>query len=97
MLNIIQEYLNKNRCFTIDNIIPFINVGLKKYSNSINYAGIREILKSLIKKKQIVEGSKLIKEEILNNENRKKIFSYICNNPGVFFYRIAKVLLCNIE
>ncbi|MHA1489566.1 MAG: hypothetical protein ACTSRI_07920 [Promethearchaeota archaeon] len=92
MLHLIQEYLNKNRCFTIDNIIPFINVGLKKYSNNINYAGIREILKSLIKKKQIVEGSKLIKDEILNNENRKKIFNYISKNPGVYFNRVAKKL-----
>jgi predicted transcriptional regulator len=89
---IIKEYLNKNRCFKINDIIPFINTRLKKFSVNLNYSGIREVLKSLVKKKLIFEGSKLIKDDVLNNENRKKIYEFIQHHPGVYFNRIAKQL-----
>ena len=92
VLKIIQEYLNKNRFFTIEKIIPHINVRLKEFSINLNYVGIREILKSLIKKKQILERSKLTKEEILDNENRERIFQFIHENPGVYFNTIAEEL-----
>ena len=92
VFEITQEYLNKNRCFNLENIIPYINVRLKKFSISLNYEGIREILKSLIKKKLILERSKLTKNDILNNTNRKKIYDFITNNPGVYFNRIAREL-----
>ncbi len=92
MLQIIQEYLNKNRYFIFEKIIPYINVRVKKYSININYAGIREILKSLIKKKQILEKSKLTKEDVLDNNNRKRIHEFIIENPGVYFNQIAKKL-----
>ena len=40
----------------------------------------------------IFERSKLTKNQILNNENREKIYTYICENPGIYFYQIAKNL-----
>lgn len=40
----------------------------------------------------IFERSKLTKNQILNNENRERIYKYICENPGVYFYQIAKTL-----
>ena len=92
VFEITQEYLNKNRCFNLENIIPYINVRLKKFSISLTYDGIREILKSLIKKKIILERSKLTKNHILNNTNRKKIYDFITNNPGVYFNRISREL-----
>ena len=92
IFEITQEYLNKNRYFNLENIIPFINVRLKKFSISLTYDGIREILKSLIKKKIILERSKLTKKEILNNTNRKIIYDFITNNPGVYFNRISREL-----
>lgn len=92
LLFIVQKYLNKNRYFTIENIIPFINANLKKLSINLNYQGIREILKSLIKKKLILERSKLMRDEILDNENRERIFNLICKNPGIYFNRITKKL-----
>jgi len=49
-------------------------------------------LKSLIKKKLIFERSKLSKDQVLNNENRKMINDYIRKNPGVYFNQIAKNL-----
>ncbi|MGQ4876092.1 MAG: winged helix-turn-helix transcriptional regulator [Promethearchaeota archaeon] len=92
VLNIIREYLNQNRFFTLEKIIPYINVRLKKYSIQLNYEGIKRILESLIKKKQILERSKLTKQTLLENENRKKIYDYICNHPGVYFNQIARKL-----
>lgn len=92
VLFIVQEYLNKNRYFTIEKIVPFINVRLKKFSINLNYAGIKEILKTLIKKKDILERSKLTREDILNNPNREKIFNTIKDNPGIYFNRLARKL-----
>ena len=89
---IIKEYLNKNRCFKVKDIVPFINVRLKKFSIDLNYNGIREILNSLIKRKLVYEGSKLIKDSVLDNENRKEIFESIKSHPGIYFNRIAKQL-----
>ncbi len=63
---------------------------------NININGIRTILKSLIEKNFIVEGSKLTKNDILLNFNRKKIYNYIQKNPGVYFYNIVSNLDLNI-
>ncbi|MFX0139854.1 MAG: winged helix-turn-helix transcriptional regulator [Candidatus Hodarchaeota archaeon] len=92
VLEIIQNYLNKNRCFRIEQIIPIINMQLNKFSLNLSYSGIRKVLESLIKKKKILERSKLVRREILNNKNRLKIFNFICKNPGVNFNQIAKKL-----
>ncbi len=92
VLFIVQEYLNKNRFFMIDDIIPFINVRLKEFSINLNQVGIRKILKSLIKKKMILEKSKFIRDDVLNNENRKKIYNFIQRSPGIYFNAIAKNL-----
>ena len=59
----------------------------------MNYEGIRTILKSLLKKKLIIERSKFIKDEVLENDNRERVYNYIKNNPGVYFNQIAKKLL----
>jgi len=53
---------------------------------------VRIILKSLTNKKLIVEGSKLIKNEILNNEKRKEIYDFIVKNPGTYFNKILHEL-----
>ena len=92
VFSIVQDYLHKNRVFTIGDAVPFINVRLKQHSISLTYMGIKEVLKSLIKKKLILEKSKLSKDNLLNNETRKMIFKYICDNPGVYFNQIAKKL-----
>lgn len=92
VLNIVQEYLNKNRTFNKTEIIPFINAKIVKTNNNISYNGIHEILKSLVEKDIIVEGSKLIKYNVLLNLNRKRIYEHIINNPGVHFNKIVKIL-----
>ncbi len=92
VLFIVQDYLNKNRYFTVDEITPFINSRLRELSINLNYTGIKEVLKSLIKKKLVFERSKLTKDHVLNNENREIIYDYIRKNPGIYFNQIAKGL-----
>ncbi len=92
LLNIIQEYLNKNRWFNVKKIIPFINSRFKLSGININREGIETILKSLVNKKLIVEGSKLTKDMVLLNITRENIFNYIKKNPGCFFLKIVKEL-----
>jgi len=92
VFSVVQEYLNKNRYFDVNEILPFIVSRFRMSSININMKGIEEILKSLVKKKIIVEGSKLSIDEILNNEKRKKIYDFILDNPGTYFYKIVTKL-----
>ena len=96
VLEIINEYLDKNRFFSVNDILPFISSRFAKSGINININGIRTILKSLVEKNFIVEGSKLTRNEILSNFNRKKIYEYIQKNPGVLFYNIVSNLGLNI-
>ena len=89
VFTVVQEYLNKNRYFDVNEILPFIVSRFRLSSININVKGIEEILRSLVKKKIIVEGSKLSIDGILNNEKRKTIYEFIKNTPGMYFYKIV--------
>ena len=92
VLDVVHEYLDKNRYLTTDKVIPFISSRFSKGSVNINTNGIVEILESLVKKNHILEGSKLSKEHVLRNANRKSIFNIIKDYPGTYLSRIAKDL-----
>ncbi len=92
VLTVVQEYLDKNRQFDLEKIISFIISRFRLSAINININGLKEILKSLIKKNLIVEGSKLSHDDILLNLKRLKIYNYILKNPGVYFNRIVKDL-----
>ena len=92
VLNLVKEYLNKNRFFNKKKIIPFINHRLRNASIDLNYTGIEAILKSLLKKRLIIEGSKLTRDDILLNSKRNKIYEYVIKNPGVNFIIIVNEL-----
>ena len=92
VLNVIQEYLNKNRIFNMKEILPFITARFKMASIDINNRGIEEILKVLVNKKLIVEGSKLYRDDILINKKRNIIYEFIVKNPGTYFNRILKAV-----
>jgi predicted transcriptional regulator len=92
VLTVVKEYLNKNRYFNMNEILPFIHARFKMASININLRGIEEVLRILVKKKLLVEGSKLTKNDILKNDKRKKIYDYILKNPGTYFNRIVKSL-----
>jgi len=92
ILKVVEEYLNKNRYFDMNEILPFIMSRLKMTSSNLNMRRIEEILKILVKKRLIVEGSKLSINDILSNQKRKEIYDYIVQNPGVYFYKLIKEL-----
>lgn len=83
VLDVIEEYLGKNRFFNIKDIVPFINSRFTNKSLNINNEGIRIILKSLTNKNYIAEGSKLTKDRILQNQNRRDIYYFVLENPGI--------------
>ncbi len=92
ILKVVEEYLNKNRYFDMTEILPFIMSRLRMTSSNLNMRRIEEILKILVKKKLIVEGSKLSVNDILGNQKRKEIYDYILQKPGVYFYKIIREL-----
>jgi len=92
ILKVVEEYLNKNRYFDMSEILPFIISRFRMTSTDINMRRIEEILRTLVKKKVIVEGSKLINSDILTNPKRKRIYDHILENPGIYFNRFLKEL-----
>ena len=81
VLKVVQEYLNKNRQFNMEKILPFIISRFRLASINISKNGIEEILRSLIKKDLLVEGSKLSRDDILLNLKRLQIYNFILRNP----------------
>ena len=96
VITIINEYLEKNRYFGAHEIIPFISSRFAKSGININENGIRLILKSLIERNYIVEGSKLTREDILLNSNRARIYECIMKNPGIHFNKLVMELKLTI-
>ena len=92
VLSVVQEYLDKNRQFNMEKILPFIISRFRLASINISKNGIEEILRSLIKKDLLVEGSKLSRDDILLNLKRLQIYNFILRNPGTYFNRIIKEL-----
>jgi len=92
VLNTVLEYLDKNRQFNMRKIIPFIKSRFKLSSVNISENGIYEHLRSLVKMKFIIDGSKLSREEILINRKRNRIYSFIQENPGINFIKIVEKL-----
>ena len=88
----IVNYLNSNRTLKLDEIIPYLNARFSRSSIPLNREGITKIVKSFVQRNLIVEGSKLIREEILLNTKRNMIYDYIAKNPGVYYYNIMKKL-----
>ena len=89
---LIHDYLKKRRPIEVDKIIPYILSNLAKKSIDMNSKKIKLIVKSFLKKKLIVEGSRLTKDEILENDMRKKIYEFISENSAVYFHQIMKQL-----
>lgn len=53
---------------------------------------INKAIYQLIAKKIIIKGTKITKDSVLQNKNRKKIFEYIFSNPGTHLREIQKIL-----
>ncbi|MHA1149060.1 MAG: winged helix-turn-helix transcriptional regulator [Promethearchaeota archaeon] len=92
VLDLVREYLNKNRQFNMKKILPFIISRVRRSKANISKQGIENALKSLVQKNLIVEGSKIMNENILVNKKRREIYRFIIKHPGTHFNRILKQL-----
>jgi predicted transcriptional regulator len=95
ILTIVQEYLNQNKFFNMKKIVFFIESKLKTTPVDLNIRGIEEILRALVKKKLLVEGTRLSQPDILNNKVRKQIYQFVIKNPGAYYNKIVKGLKIN--
>jgi predicted transcriptional regulator len=81
VLELVREYLTKKIFFSIKEIISYINNRVR-YDPNINENRIELILKQLIKKRIIIPGTKLMKNNIIEHPLRNEIFNYIKKNPS---------------
>ena len=86
---ILKDYIRNFNEFNLKMALPYCFEKLNyKYSDS----EITVSVKSLIQKKYIIQGSSLTKEDILHNQNRKKILDFIQVNPGSYNRLIRREL-----
>ncbi len=86
ILDIASSIGDKKRTIELDEL--FSNcVSQLSYSDQ----EIIESMKKLFDKRYLVEGHRLTKEKILNNEKRQKIYKYIKENPGAHSREIRDV------
>lgn len=93
VFEVIQEFLESNRTFEMEKVLPIIISRFARSSININKEGIKNILISLIQKKVVIERSKFSRDTVLNSPKRKKIYEYIKENPGYNLNRIASELI----
>lgn len=89
VLGIVREYLSKKPFFSIKDIVEFVNNRVR-HNPDINKNRIELIIKSLIKKRVIIPGTKLMKKDIIDNPTRNEIYKYIKQNPGRNINEIMK-------
>ncbi len=81
VLELVEEYLTKKTFFSIREIISYIGNRVR-YNPNINENRIELILKDLIKRRVIIPGTRLMKNNIIENPKRNEIFNYIKKNPS---------------
>ncbi|MFX1392851.1 MAG: hypothetical protein ACFFAH_04670 [Promethearchaeota archaeon] len=89
VLGIVREYLSKKPFFSMKDIVLFVN-NRTRHNPDINKNRIEIIIKSLIKKRVIISGNKLMKKDIIENPTRNEIYKYIKQNPGKNINEIMK-------
>ncbi|MFX1366423.1 MAG: hypothetical protein ACFFCE_01785 [Promethearchaeota archaeon] len=81
VLELVEEYLTKKTFFSLREIISYINNRVR-YKSNINENRIELILKDLIKRRVIIPGTRLMKNNIIEHPKRNEIFNYIKKNPS---------------
>ncbi|MFX1487839.1 MAG: hypothetical protein ACFFBI_01735 [Promethearchaeota archaeon] len=81
VFQLVEEFLKKKTFFSINDVIEFVNNRVRRNPN-INRNKIELIIKSLIKKRVIIPGTRLMKNNIIENPLRNKIFNFINKNPS---------------
>ncbi len=80
VLGLVKEYLTKKTFFSIIDIIDFVAYRAK--TSDLNRNKIEQIIKKLIKKRIIIPGTKLMKNNIIENPTRNEIYNFIKNTPS---------------
>ncbi|TXT65281.1 MAG: hypothetical protein BAJALOKI1v1_450011 [Promethearchaeota archaeon] len=93
IIHTINSYLEENKTFKVKKIIPYINSQISKKGLNLNQNGIKSVLSKLLKKKLIVEGSKLTRHDILENSKRQAIYCFVEQNPG----SISNVIMNEVQ
>ena len=81
VLRLVKEYLTKKTFFSINDIVEFISNRVR-LNPEINRNKIELIIKSLIRKKTIIPGTRLMKNNIIENPKRNEIYNFIKKNPS---------------
>lgn len=92
VLTLIEEFLNKNRVCHKPELVSFIENRNFQEDNRLNHNGIEHVIDSLAAKHIIVEGSKITKNSVLSNLNRRSIYEEIKSNPGIYLSKLSKSL-----
>ncbi|NVM19770.1 MAG: hypothetical protein HWN80_18860 [Candidatus Lokiarchaeota archaeon] len=79
--NLIKEYLKKKPFFSIEDIVVFISNRVRANPN-LNKNSIEIIIKNLVKKRVLIPGTKLMKNNIIEHPIRNEIYNYIRKNPS---------------
>ncbi|MFW9820403.1 MAG: hypothetical protein ACFFE5_12400, partial [Candidatus Thorarchaeota archaeon] len=89
IFNLIEEFLNQNKVFDKEKVFFYIK---SRADNKLNIDGINLAIDSLMKKNLIIGGSRLTRRTVLLNINREKIFEIIKQYPGIYKYKITKMM-----
>ncbi len=81
VFGLVKEYLTKKTFFSIIDIIEFVSNRVRLNPN-LNRNKIELIIKSLIKERIIIPGTKLMKNNIIENSKRNEIYNYIKKSPS---------------
>ena len=73
--DIIREYLKKKPFFSIEDIVTFVNNRVRTNPN-INRNRIELIIKDLIRKRILIPGTKLMKNNIIEHPIRNEIYDH---------------------
>ena len=88
VIEVAKELVDKNKTVKVEQLFNVAKRRLK-----LNAEGLKQILKHLFDNKILVEGSKMIKSEVLSNEIRNLLYKFINKYPGVNFSALKKNFL----
>ncbi|MBD3197593.1 MAG: hypothetical protein GF317_21240 [Candidatus Lokiarchaeota archaeon] len=92
VLDIAQSILDENKVLNISTLYNIAKRELK-----ISRKGLLQVIRFLINKNVLIDGSKYTKDSVLSNSYRKKIYLFIETNLGAHFSLIRKEILSSEE
>jgi len=81
IFGLIKEYLKKKPFFSIEDIVEYIS-NRTRAKSYLNKNRIEKSIKDLIKKRRLIPGTKLMKNNIIEHPIRNEIYNHIKKNPS---------------